>query len=110
MAARPTGPDEAGGGSARNVRSAWQRLNNRRDFAEIQPPCVANGTAAHFRQHGQRIAWRAEWAHANCTVCGAPKALRVRTTGAFRCTRCGIKGGNLNQLRALERRALEARP
>ena len=102
---RPPTGTEAGGGSAGTIYSAWQHSNNPRNYAEIQPSRTGNGVTPHFRERGQPIKWKSEWAHANCTVCGAAKVLRVRTSGAFHCTRCGIKGASLNQLQALERKA-----
>lgn len=40
-----------------------------------------------------------EWKQADCPCCGAPRALLIRPdSGAFKCRRCGIKGGNLVKL------------
>lgn len=64
----------------------------------------------YFSAHGQHIKWKSEWAHTDCTVCGTVNALRVRTSGAFCCTRCGIKGSSLSQLQMLELRKQGSEP
>ena len=59
----------------------------------------------YFLTRGQRLKWKSEWAVATCTVCGTVNALLVRTSGAFRCTRCDVRGPSLKRLEALEARA-----
>lgn len=109
MSARPTGP-EAGGGSARTFRNAWQRPNDPRESARNQPNRSAwrfNRAAlpkpsAYFKDRGLRLKRKSEWGVTTCTVCGTPDSLLVRTSGAFTCMACRIKGGDLLALYRLE--------
>ncbi len=58
--------------------------------------------SAYLKARGRSLRGGGEWRTTCCTLCNRPEALKMRTSGAFRCTGCGARGRDVLALYRLE--------